>query len=75
MKRYLKRMKRPEVRQLYGKRSEIAEFPHLWMKAVKRWRRFSVRGLLKTGLEALWVALSYNISQWIRLRQVAPASA
>lgn len=68
MKRYLARMKRPEVRKLYRKRSEIAEFPHLWTKAVKKWRRFSVRGAAKAGLEALWVALAYNISQWMRLR-------
>ena len=75
MKRYLARMQRPAVRQLYRRRSEIAEFPHLWAKGVKNWRRFSVRGLLKAGLEALWVALSYNMAQWIRLRQVAPAAA
>jgi hypothetical protein len=75
MKNYLARMRRPEVRQLYRKRSEIAEFPHLWAKGVKKWRRFSVRGLLKTGMEALWVALSYNFAQWIRLRQLVPAAA
>jgi hypothetical protein len=75
MKRYLARMQRPEVRQLYRRRSEIAEFPHLWVKGVKPWRRFSGRGLLKAGIEALWVALSYNIAQWIRLQQVAPAAA
>lgn len=75
MKRYLAHMKRPEVRRLYRKRSEIAEFPHLWMKAVKQWRRFSVRGLLKAGMEALWVALSYNVAQWIRLRQPIAAAA
>jgi transposase len=75
MQRYLARMKRPEVRQLYRKRSEIAEFPHLWAKGVKNWRRFSVRGLLKAGIEALWVALSYNMAQWIRLQRVVAAAA
>lgn len=68
MKQYLARMKRPEVRELYGKRCEVAEFPHLWFKAVKKWRRFSVRGLIKAGMEALWVALAYNITQWIRVQ-------
>ena len=67
MKQYLQRMKRPEIRALYKKRSEIAEYPHLWFKAVKKWRRFSVRGAVKAGLEALWVALAYNATQWIRL--------
>jgi hypothetical protein len=39
MKQYLARMKRREVRKLYRKRSEIAEFPHLWAKGLKKWRR------------------------------------
>ena len=71
MKQYQARMKRPDVRQLYRKRSEIAEFPHLWAKAVKGWRRFSVRGVVKAGMEAMWVALAYNVTQWIRLRPSA----
>jgi transposase len=75
MKKYLARMQRPEIRRLYRKRSEVAEFPHLWMKAVIKWRRFSVRGLVKTGMEAVWVALSYNMTQWIRLRPAVPAAA
>ena len=68
MKKYLARMKRPQTRRLYRKRSEIAEFPLMWAKAVKKWRRFSVRGIVKAGMEALWVALTYNVTQWIRLR-------
>lgn len=75
MKQYLARMKRPEVRQLYRKRSEIAEFPHLWAKAVKGWRRFSVRGVVKAGMEAVWVALAYNVAQWMRVQQVESVAA
>ena len=67
MKRYLSRMKRPEVKRLYKKRCEVAEFPHMWAKAVKGWRRFSVRGVVKAGMEAIWVALSYNMAQWMRV--------
>ena len=74
MRRYMARMRRPEVKQLYKKRSEIAEFPHLWAKAVKGWRRFSVRGLVKAGMEAIWVALAYNVTQWMRVR-AEPAAA
>ena len=74
MKQYLGRMKRPEVKQLYKKRSEIAEFPHLWVKAVKGWRRFRVRGAVKAGMEAMWVALAYNVSQWMRLQAEATAA-
>ncbi len=68
MKHYLARMKRLRVRKLYRRRSEVAEFPHLWFKAIKKWRRFSVRGVVKAGMEALWVALAYNVAQWMRLR-------
>jgi hypothetical protein len=75
MKEYLARMKRPEVKALYGKRCEIAEFPHLWAKGVKKWRRFSVRGVMKAGLEAIWVALAYNVTQWIRIEAAKPATA
>ena len=74
MKQYLSRMKRPEVKQLYRKRSEIAEFPHLWAKAVKGWRRFRVRGAVKAGMEAMWVALAYNVSQWMRIQAEATAT-
>lgn len=68
MQQYLARMKRPEVKRLYKKRSEIAEFPHMWAKAVKGWRRFSVRGAVKAGMEAVWVALAYNMAQWMRVK-------
>jgi hypothetical protein len=36
---------------------------------------FSVRGLVKAGMEAVWVALSYNMAQWIRLQQTVSAAA
>jgi len=68
MREYLARMKQRSVKALYKKRCEIAEFPHLWVKGVKQLRRFSVRGVVKAGMEALWVALAYNMTQWIRIR-------
>jgi hypothetical protein len=74
MKRYLSRMKRPEIKKLYKKRSEIAEFPHMWAKAVKGWRRFPVRGVVNAGMEALWVALAYNVTQWMRVKPQAAAA-
>lgn len=74
MQHYLARMKRPQTRKLYRKRSEIAEFPHMWIKAVKKWRRFSVRGLVKAGMEAVWVALAYNMAQWMRLQRAIPVA-
>ena len=74
MRRYLQRMKQPATKELYGRRSQVAEFPNLWMKAVKKWRRFSVRGAVKAGIEALWVALAYNVAQWIRLKPATLAA-
>ncbi len=73
MRDYLARMKRRAVKKLYKKRAEIAEFPNLWIKGVQQLRRFSVRGLAKVGAEALWMALAYNVCQWIRLRPAVPA--
>ena len=75
MRMFLARMKKRSVRQMYRIRSEIAEFPHLWFKGVKKWRRFSVRGVLKAGMEALWVALAYNMAQWIRIRAAGSGPA
>jgi transposase len=75
MKEYLRRMKRPETKQLYRKRCEIAEFPHLWAKGVKKWKRFSVRGVVKAGMEAIWVAIAYNVTQWVRIDPARAAIA
>ena len=76
MRTYQKRMKQAEPKALYRTRSRIAEYPHMWAKAVKGWRRFSVRGLVKAGGEALWVALAFNTAQWMRLRsEGGPAEA
>jgi hypothetical protein len=75
MKQYLARMERPEIQELYKKRSEIAEYPHMWAKGVKKWRRFSVRGVVKAGMEAVWVALAYNVTQWIRIRSTQAMAA
>lgn len=50
-------------------RSQIAEFPNLWIKTKLGLRQFRVRGLAKVCLESLWAALTYNIQHWIRLTQ------
>jgi transposase len=71
MQQYLARMNKPSVQKLYKKRAQIAEFPHMWAKAVKKWTRFSVRGLAKAGMEALWVAFAFNFTQWISIRSAA----
>jgi hypothetical protein len=62
------KMQTEEARKIYRQRAQIAETPNLWIKAKFRLRQFSVRGLTKVGLEALWACLTYNIRVWIRLR-------
>jgi transposase len=61
------KMKTDPARQLYRTRAQIAEFPHAWIKEKLRVRQFQLRGLIKVGVEALWVCLTYNIQQWLRL--------
>jgi hypothetical protein len=74
MQAYLQRMQDPAMQELYKKRAAVAEYPNLWMKHLRKWRRFSVRGKAKACREALWRALSYNAEQWIRaFRATQPA--
>lgn len=61
------KMETPEGKTVYKKRGPVAEFPHLCLKQRFGLRQFSVRGLEKVKVEALWVCLAYNIQQWIRL--------
>jgi transposase len=71
IKDFQQRMESPETQQIYRQRSEVAETPHLWMKAKFGLRQFHVRGLVKVGMEALWAALTYNIVLLIRCRRQA----
>jgi hypothetical protein len=67
MQSFQRRMETAEAQQLCHRRGEVAEFPHMWWKGTWKWRRFAVRGLVKTAKEALWLAIAYNVQQWIRL--------
>jgi transposase len=64
---YLAKMKTEEAKAIYKRRGEVAEFPNAWLKEKIGLRQFSLRGLLKVGMEATWACLTYNIQQWIRL--------
>jgi transposase len=73
-------MQSEQAREIYRQRAQIAETPNLWIKAKFGLRQFSVCGLSKVGMEALWACLTYNIRVWIRLRwrrlgEVATAAA
>ena len=65
---FREKMQTEPAREIYRQRSEIAETPNLWIKAKFGLRQFSVRGLRKVEMEALWACIAYNIQQWIRLR-------
>ena len=65
---FLEKMNTDAAKEIYRQRSRVAEFPNAWIKDKIGLRQFSVRGLLKVGMEALWACLTYNIQVWIRLR-------
>jgi len=65
---FRQKMQTDEAKAIYRTRSQVAEFPNLWIKAKLGLRQFCVRGVAKVRTESLWAALTYNIQQWIRLR-------
>lgn len=65
---FRQKMKTDEAKDIYRTRSQVAEFPNLWIKTKFGLRQFNVRGLTKVCIESLWAALTYDIQQWIRLR-------
>jgi len=65
---FRQRMQTDEAKAIYKTRSQVAEFPNLWIKAKFGLRQFNVRGLAKVRTESIWAALTYDIQQWIRLR-------
>lgn len=67
MQTYLERMRDPKTQELYKRRSQVAETPHMRIKENWKWRRFSVRDLANSAKEAIWVALAYNVQVWTRL--------
>ena len=64
---FIAKMQSEQAKELYKKRSEVAEFTNCWIKDKIGLRQFSLRGLIKVGIETLWAAITYNIQQWIRL--------
>ena len=67
VREYDKRMREPVNEERYQKRGPTAEFPHAWWKDKFGLRQFHLRGKVKVRIETWWVALTYNIQQWIRL--------
>ena len=52
-----------KAKLIYRQRSQIAEFPHAWIKERCGLRQFRCRGQEKTTIEAVWACLSYNFTR------------
>jgi hypothetical protein len=65
---FKEKMQTEKAKLIYKRRGSVAEFTNAWLKEKIGLREFSVRGLIKAGMETLWACLTYNIKQWIRLR-------
>jgi hypothetical protein len=59
-------MKTEEGKKIYKQRSQIAEFPHAWIK--------QRCGLRQASMEATWACLSYNITRWFSIRRKLSAA-
>ena len=66
---FKQKMATEEAKQIYARRSQIAEFPHAWIKERCGLRQFRCRGRVKTTMEAIWACLSYNLTRWFSLRR------
>jgi len=69
------KMETEEAKQIYLQRSQVAEFPHAWIKERCGLRQFRCRGREKTSMEATWACLSYNIIRWFSIRRKLDAAA
>jgi hypothetical protein len=63
------KMATEEAQQIYAQRSQIAEFPHAWIKERCGLRQFRCRGRLKVSMEATWACLSYNLARWFSIKR------
>ena len=70
---FKQKMATEEAKQIYARRSQIAEFPHAWIKERCGLRQFRCRGRVKAAMEATWACLSYNLARWFSLKRT-PAS-
>jgi len=68
------KMTTEKAKQIYRQRSQIAEFPHAWIKERCGLRQFRCRGREKTTIEAMWAGLSYNLSRWFSMRRCFKAT-
>lgn len=70
---FKQKMATEEAKQIYARRSQIAEFPHAWIKERCGLRQFRCRGRVKVAMEAAWACLSYNLTRWFGLKRIPQA--
>ena len=61
------------AKQIYRKRSQLAEFPNLCIKEKLKVRRFSSRGQLRARAEGLLNAMTFNIQRILKIRPALAA--
>jgi transposase len=71
MQDYFERMADPATQELYRKRSQIAEYPNMKIKAVWGLNRFRLRGLAKVTKEAFWMVMAFTMDRWLLLERQA----
>ena len=69
------KMETEAAQAIYKQRSQIAEFPHAWIKERCGLRQFRCRGRIKAAMEATWASLSYNLARWFSLRRKAATAS
>jgi transposase len=70
---FREKMASEQAQAQYRRRGRVVEFCHAWIKSKLGLRQFHVRGLVKVHSEMLWVCLTYNLQQWIRLGKLRAA--
>jgi transposase len=63
---FRQKMQRPEYRDIYRQRAQVAEFSHACLKTKRGLRQFLRRGLVKVRTELAWACLTSNVAIWIR---------
>jgi transposase len=62
------KMQTETAKTIYRKRSQLAEFPNLWLKEKLKFRRLSGRGRVRALAEALLQAMTFNMQRLLRIR-------
>ena len=60
-------METTEAKEIYRQRGRWSEFVNAWIKEKMGLRKFHLLGKGKALMELLWVCVTYNVKQWIRL--------